>query len=516
MVADSGFWKGMNPTMTITSLVMVLLFLGYTLWNAEQANLVFTDIKNWIQNVLGWYYVAFVSFILFFGGWIMCSRYGSIRLGNDDERPSFSNFSWFSMLLSAGVGIGILFWSIAEPMYHLQGTPITEMAGVSPNSEAAAQVALRISIFHWGLHGWALFVIAGLIMSYFAFRKKLPLTVRSTLYPLLGKRVFGQAGHMIDLLAIFCTLFGLATTLGLAAKQMNSGLNYLLDMHVSTTNQVLLIGGLSLIATLSTVSGIERGMRKLSEWNIRLSTVLVLVFLFAGPTVYLLGSFVTNLGDYMANFVALGLWTDTNPGRDWQGSWTIFYWGWWISWTPFVGLFIARISRGRTIREFVLGGCVAPVIASFFWISVLGGTAVHMELFGDGGVIEVVNQDLTFALFRTIELLQMDWLTWYVAALTTILIITWFVTSADSGTHVICTLLSMGNEHPPRKFRMIWGMGAGLIASVLLVAGGLGALQAASIAAALPFSLVMVLMCFSLAKDLKLEYEKCTPSGGRQ
>lgn len=492
--------------MAVSAVSLMLLFLVFAISDVEFANSVFSAARHWIERRLDWYYLAFGSFILFFSIWLMFSRFGKIKLGEDTDEPEFSNFAWVSMLLSAGVGIGILFWSIAEPIFHFQSNPIIDMAGIEPKTLGAAQVATRLAWFHWGVHGWAFPAIVGLSLAYYAYRHKLPLSIRSALYPLLGERIYGSAGHTVDLLAIFCTLFGIATTLGLAATQLNSGLNILVGLENNIVNQVILISLFSIIATISTVSGVERGMRMLSVLNVRLSIVLVMAFVIIGPTVFLLGFFVSSLGDYAANFISLGFWTDTDETRNWQGSWTIFYWAWWLSWTPFVGLFMARVSRGRTIREFILGACLAPSLACFIWISVFGGTALHMELFGDGGVIEVVNRDLTYALFRTIELLNVADLTFYISALVIVLIVTWFVTSADSGTHVICTLLSIGNEHPPRKHRIIWGLGEGVIASILLIAGGIAALQAVTITAALPFSVVMIFMCYGLIKALNREF----------
>ncbi len=339
-------------------------------------------------------------------------------------------------------------------------------------------------------------------MAYFAFRKGLPLTIRSALYPILGDKIYGPTGHAVDLLGVFATIFGVATSLGLGVSQMNAGLNYLFGMEISVINQVILIAVISVAATFSAVSGVAKGIRILSELNIKLTAILFLFFLFAGPTVFLLGFYVTSVGDYLWNMIPMGFWTDPNPESQWQGWWTVFYWGWYISWAPFVGMFIARISRGRTVREFLLGVILVPCLVSFLWLSLFGGTALHMELYGDGGIVAAVNDNLTTALYVTLEALNIEWATWAMAALATLMILTWFVTSADSGTLVICTLLSMGSENPPHKFRVIWGLGVGAVAAVLLLAGGLKALQAASIAAALPFSIVMIMMIIGLLSSM--------------
>ncbi|WP_261842278.1 BCCT family transporter [Aliamphritea ceti] len=506
-VAESGLFTGINPSMGILAKGMVVAFLVFTIMNVDYAGGVYADIKNWIQTTLNWYYVSLISVFFFLSIWLTTGKMGSLRLGADDERPAFSFFSWFAMLFGAGMGIAMLFWSIAEPIFHFQGNPYITMAGIEAGTAEAAQVAMRISFFHWGFHGWAIYAIAGLAMAYFAFRKGLPLTIRSALYPILGDKIYGPTGHAVDLLGVFATIFGVATSLGLGVSQMNAGLNYLFGMEISVLNQVILIAVISVAATFSAVSGVAKGIRILSELNIKLTAVLFLFFLFAGPTVFLLGFYVTSVGDYLANMIPMGFWTDPNPESQWQGWWTVFYWGWYISWAPFVGMFIARISRGRTVREFLLGVILVPCMVSFLWLTLFGGTALHMELYGDGGIVTAVNDNLTTALYVTLEALNVEWATWAMAALATLMILTWFVTSADSGTLVICTLLSMGSENPPHKFRVIWGLGVGAVAAVLLLAGGLKALQAASVAAALPFSIVMIMMVIGLLSSMLTDSE---------
>jgi choline/glycine/proline betaine transport protein len=408
------------------------------------------------------------------------------------------------MLFGAGIGIGILFWSIAEPIYHFQSTPF--IAEGQAMTAEAAQVAMRIAIFHWGLHGWALFAAFGLMLAYFSYRKGLPLSIRSCLYPLLGERIYGPLGHAADLLAVFGTVFGIATSLGLGAQQMNAGLQYLLGIEVSISNQVILIAVISVIATASVLSGVNKGIRILSELNMQLTMVILALFVICGPTAYLIGAFVTNSGDYLANVVQLGMWVDPDPKSEWQGWWTVFYWGWWIAWAPFCGIFIARISKGRTIREFVLGVLIAPTVLATFWITIFGNTAMFIELFGGGGVTAAVNEDITMALFKTIELMGLGQvLTLLIAGICTLLLVTYFVTSADSATLVICTLISMGHEHPPARLRIFWGVAIGAVAAGLLFAGGLKALQTASIVAALPFSFVVMLSTFGFIKALRQE-----------
>ena len=424
------------------------------------------------------------------------------------------------MLFSAGVGIGLLFFSIAEPLFYFDNTeawkypnnPFADQAGVTALNDQRAIHAMRVTYFHWGFHAWAVYVMVGLCLAYFAFRKKLPLTLRSALYPVFGERIYGPIGHAVDLLAVFGTVFGVATSLGLGVSQMAAGLNVLFGIDPGTMTQIILIAIISVVATMSAVSGVGNGIRIISEWNIYLSIVLVAFFLFAGPTEWLMGFFVTTIGDYLWNAVPMGFWVAGEAGdKAWQGGWTIFYWGWWISWAPFVGMFIARISRGRTIREFMVGVMFVPTTIAFFWLCIFGGNALYMEIQaaasggGTAGLLDMVrNWNLPSALFGTIErLTDINWLSWAMSALATLLLATWFITSSDSGTLVITTMLSMGDDNPPQKFRIIWGMGEGLVAAVLLLAGGLKALQTASIAAALPVSVIMLMMTYGLCKSLK-------------
>jgi choline/glycine/proline betaine transport protein len=503
LVARSGMFKGMHSGMSIASKGMIVAVVIFTVLNVELANSVYGAIKDWITASLSWYYISVVSITLIFVFYLMFSKYGDIRLGREDEKPEFSTFSWFCMLFSAGLGLGLLYWSVAEPIYHFQENPFIEMEGIEPLTEEAAQVAIRLTLFHWGLHGWAVYVLVGLTLAYFTYRKGLPLAMRSALYPLIGEKIYGPYGHAADLLAVFGTVFGLATSLGLGATAVNAGFDRLFGFELSVTNQLVLIGIISVVGTLSAVSGVSRGVRILSELNIWLSLLLLVVFLVVGPTGFLLGFYVTSIGDYLWHVIPMGFWTDPDPNRDWQSWWTVFYWGWWVAWCPFVGIFIARISRGRTIREFVWGVMVAPALLTFFWMCIFGGNALYMELFGDGGIVEAVNQDYSLGLFQVTEQLIMPALMVPMVALITFLLISWFVTSSDSGTLVICTMLSMGDPHPPQPFRIFWGLGEGFVAGALLLAGGLQALQSASIAAGVPLSVILLFMIYGLLKALR-------------
>ena len=504
--------------MAIAAKGMVLVFVVFSIAFLDQAGDLYAEVRAWIETTLDWYYILTVCTALFVALFLMGSRYGGIRLGDDDARPEFSNFSWLAMLFSAGLGIGLLFFSIAEPLVYLDNSasggypnnPHADRAGALALDVQRAEHAVRVTYFHWGLHAWAVYVIVGLCLAWFGFRKKLPLTLRSALYPVIGERIHGSIGHLVDLLAVFGTVFGVATSLGLGVKQMGAGLNALFGIEPGVVVQIVLIAVISTAATLSAVSGVGRGIRIISEWNIRLTVILLGFFLLWGPSQWLLGFLATTAGDYLWSAIPMGFWTaGKEETATWQSNWTVFYWGWWISWAPFVGMFIARISRGRTLREFVAGAMFAPTAIGVVWIALLGGNAIHQELnaadgAGTAGIMDLVRSgNLEAALYSTIAAMSdQAWLTWFISALATFLLATWFITSSDSGTLVITTMLSMGDDHPPQRFRVVWGLGQGLVAAVLLLAGGLHALQTASIVAALPVSVVLLFMMFGLLKSI--------------
>ena len=504
--------------MAVAAKGMVLVFVVLSVAFLDEAGALYADIRAWIEGTLDWYYILIFCAAVFVSLFLMCSRFGTIRLGDDNARPEFSNFSWLAMLFSAGLGIGLLFFSIAEPLFYLDNSasggysnnPHADRAGAGLLDLQRAEHAVRVTYFHWGIHAWSVYVIFGLCLAWFGFRKKLPLSLRSALYPIIGEKIHGFPGHFVDLLAVFGTVFGVATSLGLGVTQMGAGLNTLFGLDPGIFTQITLIALISTVATLSAVSGVGRGIRIISEWNIYLTVVLLGFFLFCGPSQWLLGFIATTAGDYLWTVIPMGFWTaGEGDAAAWQSDWTIFYWGWWISWAPFVGMFIARISRGRTLREFVAGTIFVPTALAVFWIGLLGGNAINLELNADGGagtagIMDLVRDgNLEAALYSTIAAMSdISWLTWFISALATFLLATWFITSSDSGTLVITTMLSMGNDHPPRRFRVVWGLGQGLVAAVLLVTGGLGALQTASIAAGLPISIVLLLMMYGLLKSL--------------
>ncbi len=483
------------PASAGTILVFLILGVVATDWMTQT----FTLVQTFIIERFGWFYVLSVSIFLFFTLYLMMSRYGDLRLGADNEKPKYSYGAWFSMLFSAGMGIGLLFYSVAEPILHFTDPQVGE-----PRTVEAAKRAMHLTFHHWGLHAWAVYIVVALSLCYFSYRKGLPLAIRSTLFPVLGNRIYGFWGDLVEILAVFGTLFGLATSLGLGVMQINTGLDYLGLMSVSLTNQLALIAGITLMATASVVSGLDKGIKILSVTNIVLGLILLFFVFFTGPTVFLLSSFVQSLGTYSQHLLEMSFRTDAFIGPDWQGNWTMFYWGWWISWSPFVGMFIARISRGRTVRELILGVMMVPTLLTFFWLVVFGNTALHFELFGGGGVAEMVAESVPKALYALLEKLPFHGFTF---VLTTIVITGYFVTSSDSGSFVIDMLTSGGELDPPVAQRIFWALAEGAVAAVLLVNNGLKALQTAAIATALPFCLVMLVICFCLLRGMGLELE---------
>ncbi|MET3999542.1 BCCT family transporter [Marinobacterium sp. MBR-109] len=500
--AQTGPFKGMNAGMSIIAILMVLATVVAGVFFTDESAAAIGQLRSWLNPFLEWYYVLLVAFLLFFMIWLGTGRYKNVRLGNDAEVPEFTFFSWVSMLFAAGTGVGILFWSVAQPILQFQDNPFVEFGSADAD---AAIIAMRLSFFHWGINGWAIFSFVGLTMAYFAFRHDQPLTVRSALRPLLGNRVHGALGDLIDLLAVFGTVFGIATTLGLGVQQMNSGLHRVFGIINSTELQLTVIAGIMMIATASVVSGVSRGVRLLSEMNFWLSIAAVLFMLILGPTQYLIGVTIEATGDYIQNLLRLSFHTNATHDSRWQSEWTVFFWGWWLAWSPFVGMFIARISRGRTFREFVTGVLLVPTGITIIWIGLFGGTALYQELFQGGGVIEAVYNDISSALFVMIEGMSLGIMTPVVSTLLIVLIGTYLITSANAGTLVITTILSGGDTDPPSGHRIVWGIFLALLTAVLLLAGGLETLQAAVIAAALPFSLVVMAMATGLLRALREE-----------
>jgi choline/glycine/proline betaine transport protein len=491
-----------HPEVFFVSGGLILLFVLITLIFQEPASTAFGATQNFIADIGGWFMILVANIYLGMMVILAFSRFGSIRLGGQNARPEFSTFAWLAMLISAGMGIGLMFWSVGEPIYHFQSPPLDGVVAGTPD---AAQQAMGITYFHWGLHAWGIYALVGLSLAFFAFNRGLPLTMRSAFYPLLGDRIYGWAGNAIDILAVWATLFGLATSLGLGVQQISSGLNFLIGLPSNVYIQVILIAAITACATLSVVSGLDAGVRRLSELNIYLAAIFMLFVIFAGPTLFILGSFVQNLGYYTAIFPRLSFWTETFTGTNWQDGWTVFYWGWWISWSPFVGIFIARISRGRTVREFTLGVLLLPSLLSFLWMSAFGGSALYLELNNIGNIGEAVTEDVSTALF---VMLQNFPLTALASLVGVLLVVTFFVTSSDSGSLVVDNLTSGGKIDSPIPQRVFWAVMEGVVAAVLLLGGGLSALQTASITTGLPFAVILLVMCYSLYQGLTREHAR--------
>ncbi len=488
-----------EPAVFLVSGAMIVLFLLFGALFTGTAEGVFGSIQSFIVETFGWFYILIATAFLIFVVWLLFSRYAKVRLGGDDARPEFSYGAWFAMLFSAGMGIGLVYYGVAEPMTHYLNPPTAD-----PGTAAAVREAFRFTFFHWGLHPWAIYIVLGLSLAYFHFRLGLPLTPRSIFYPLLGKRIYGPIGHAIDTLAVIGTLFGLATSLGLGVMQINTGLGAVAGVSQGTLVQIVLIAIITGVATISVVSGLDGGIKKISQFNVLLASILMIFVLIVGPTVYLLETFVGNVGNYVQNLAFLSFWTGTGGDEGFQTGWTLFYWGWWISWAPFVGIFIARISRGRTIREFILGVLFVPTIVTFLWLSVFGGTGLFMETNGIAAIADANNQDITLSLYTVLDALPLGAI---LSVLFTLLIASFFVTSSDSGSLVIDMITSGGNPEPPVAQRVFWAITEGAVAAVLLLAGGLGALQTAAITSGLPVAILMVFMCVSLVKALRIDLD---------
>ncbi len=487
---------------SLLSIAAILLTSTAALVWEQQFAAVLDLASSAVDPLLRWWYVALVAFFTALVVWLGLGRYKNVRLGRDDEQPEYALLPWLAMLFAAGTGVGLLFWSIAEPISHFQGNPFVS-EGLTPH---AASVAVQLSFFHWGLNGWAIFSTLAIVFAYFSFRQDLPLAPSSALYPLLGERAFGFIGRVVDALAVFATVFGLATTLGLGARQTGTGLTWLFDVPGSTAVELTVVAVVTGVATVSVVSGVRRGVKMLSELNLWLTVVLLVGFLTLGPASYLAGLLVQETGGYLDNLLVMTFYVGANEPDAWQSTWTVFFWGWWIAWSPFVGLFIARISRGRTLREFVFGVLLVPSLVTFVWIALMGGTALHGELFGDAEIVEAVNEDVAIAVFATIEhLAAPQAMEILLGAVATLLIAIYFVTSADSGALVINIILSGGELEPARAARAAWAIGNGLLTAVLLLAGGIAVLQDAVILAALPFSFVIILMVWGFLRSLHQE-----------
>ncbi len=503
-----GFGFDLHPQVFLAAGGLLLPFIVLTILFREQSAAFFQSLLDGIGNSFGWLYILAANFFVIVMVLIASSDYGKIRLGGPDALPEFSTFSWYAMLISAGMGIGLMFWSVAEPVFHYM-TP-SPMFDVPAETAQSAQVALGLTYYHWGIHPWGIYALVGLSLSFFAYNRGLPLTIRSIFYPLIGDKIYGFWGNIIDVLSVLATLFGLATSLGLGVMQVSSGLNYLFGLPNSTEFAVLLIGVITLFAVLSVAAGLDKGVKTLSRANMYTAGVFMVFLLLVGPTVYILKAFTQNIGFYIQNLPQLSFWVETYYGAEgssWQNPWTIFYWGWWISWSPFVGMFIARISKGRTVREFILSVMVFPTLLSFLWMSSFGGSALWLQITGVTDIAGAVNKEVSTALFVMLESFPFAKLTSFIAVL---LVTIFFVTSSDSGSLVVDHLTSGGKLDSPVPQRIFWAVIEGVCAAVLLMGGSLVALQSASIATGLPFTIVLLIMCYSLYRGLQEEHYHAT------
>lgn len=490
-----------NYVYLISMAIMVALVLA-GLFASDMFAATTNAVFNFLSKYCGWWYMLAMNCFVLFPVILACSRFGKLKLGEADSTPEFSNIAWFGMLFGAGMGVGLVFYGVGEPLYHLATPPF----GAAPNSPQAAEDALRVSFFHWGLHPWAGYSVIALCLAYFQFRKGAPGLMSSLFRPILGDNAhLTPIGRSVDVFTIFATVAGIATSLGLAVLQINSGLKYIFDIPQSVSVQLAILIALGIAYTLTAVSGIDKGIKFLGNLNLGLVCVLGLGLLLLGPTLVIFESLVTGIGGYLSNLVSESFNVAPYGGeyKDWLGGWTIYYWAWWIAWAPFVGSFIARISRGRSIRQFVTGVLLVPALGSFFWFAIFGGTGLNLQLTGAADLASVVSADIStgvFAMYQSVPLGEI------MSAVMLMLICTFFVTSGNSSTFVLSMYSSHGVLNPPKGRMIVWGTLQAAFAFVLLLTGGLKALQVASITAAGPFSFVMILACWCLWRALNKEF----------
>lgn len=494
------------------SALTIVLFVVLTLALQNHVEPLFSAMRGWLTHHLAWFFLGSANIFVLLCLGLIVSPLGKVRLGGMDATADYSYTGWFSMLFAAGMGIGLMFYGVAEPMSHfsaaMDGVSVGEdgvrtdwapLAGAAGDAEAAARLGMAATIFHWGLHPWAIYAIVALALALFSFNKGLPLSIRSIFYPILGERVWGWPGHIIDILAVFATLFGLATSLGLGAEQAAAGLDKLFGIAATDASKVLLIIGITAIALVSVLAGLDKGVKRLSELNMGLAILLLLFVIIAGPTLAILTGFFDNLGAYLQHLPAL-----SNPiareDANFSQGWTAFYWAWWISWSPFVGMFIARVSRGRTVREFLIAVLLVPSLVSVLWMTAFGGTGIS-QLVGDGftGVQDAALELKLFAMLAELPLAELS------SFIGIVLVIVFFVTSSDSGSLVIDTITAGGKVNAPVPQRVFWVIIEGVIAIALLLGGGLVALQAMAVSTGLPFTIVLLVGCVSIVKGLMSE-----------
>ena len=498
-----------NPVFGISA-GAILVFTVATLLFPGQLEPFFSNLRNGLTSNLDWFFMLAGNVFVLLCLALIVSPLGQVRLGGPEATPDFSLMGWFAMLFAAGMGIGLMFYGVSEPLGHFEaalGGTVTEggvrtdwapLGGAEGDPEAARRLGMAATIFHWGLHPWAIYAVVALALGLFAYNKGLPLTLRSVFYPIFGERIWGWPGHVVDILAVLATTFGLATSLGLGAEQATAGLFYLFGFGNSDSGKVILIVLITLVAGISVVSGVEKGVRRLSELNMILAILLLIFVIAVGPTMAILSGFLGNLGAYAREVVPL-----SNPfGRtddNFRHGWTAFYWAWWISWSPFVGMFIARVSRGRTVRQFLIAVLIVPSLISVLWMTALGGTAIDITL---GGFVGITEAPLELELFEMLAQLPLSSIT---SLLGIILVVVFFITSSDSGSLVIDTISAGGKVNAPVPQRIFWVTIEGLVAIALLLGGGLVALQAMAVSTGLPFAIVLLGACYALVVGLIAE-----------
>jgi len=496
LIAPRVFWPALLVIVAVTVIAIVF---------PTQTGEVFTAAQNWIVRDLGWYYMLLIGVFVAFVIVIALSKLGSIKLGRPNDEPEFGVMSWFAMLFSAGMGIGLVFYGVGEPLTYATVQP---KPGWDGSQEELAGLAMAQTFVHWGLHPWAVYAVIGLALAFAIHRRGRPVSIRWALEPLFGERVKGWVGDVIDVVAIFGTVFGVATSLGLGVQQISAGMQAIgVVEQADTTLLVILIVVITALATLSVVSGVGAGIKWLSNINLSLAGLLMITMLILGPTLFLLRNFVESLGVYLANVLHMTLDVGAfqgEPAQEWLSAWTIFYWGWWIAWAPFVGVFIARISRGRTVRQFVAGVLLVPTLVGFLWFSVLGGSGIFRQFFGEGDLVQNGEVSAEGSLFQVIQGLPAGQI---ISVVTIIIIALFFITSSDSGSLVVDMLASGGHPNPPTWSRVLWSVLEGALAIALLLAGGLTTLQTGSLMTALPFSVILILMAVALVKALRYEYK---------
>src|SRR5919206_930066 len=487
-----------DPWVFYTGAGLVIAFVAWGVLGTDSLASVTGDVLDWVLRSMGWVFVLAAAGFIAFAAYMGFSRYGTLRLGKDTDRPEFRTSSWVAMMFSAGMGIGLVFWGAAEPISHLAAPPL---GLAEPGTQAAGRLAMQYTFFHWALTPWCLYGIVGLALGYFSLRKGMPNLISTAFRPLIGDKVDGPIGRSIDILAIWATLFGSATSLGFGAAQINSGLNFLWDVPISNGLEVVVIAVLTLLFVLSAVSGVEKGIQFLSNLNMVLAILLALFVLFVGSFVFIWGTLVESVGAYLFQFIPMSFRTGAFGGSQWLFDWTIFYWAWWISWTPFVGTFLARISRGRTIREYLIGVLAVPSGVTFVWFAIFGGAAIHLQLTNQADLIQAAAKP-EVSLFTMLEQFPLTTVT---SALVIFLVALFFISGADAASVVMGMLSSRGNLEPSRGVVVIWGVLTGLAAAVLLLSGGLTGLQQAAILAAAPFVLVMIGMVVGMFKEMRKE-----------